>query len=387
MTERFRQTTRLADLITSELRGDISDAEREELKRWKNESSENIRLYEKYKSEEFLIRKLEFIRRNDINQAYLEFTDRINVTRHKRRKLLFYRYAGIATLLFLIGGGIYLKREEHKLSQPPVQEIKAGYSKAILTQPDGTKVDISDTTFLAYVKINSGKPSPGKSIDKPVRHNLTDYRTITIPRGGEYALTLSDGSRLKMNSESEIQIPESFGENSREIYMNGEIYFDIVRDTSRPFIVHTTQGKIKVLGTSFNIRNYSDEIFLETTLVSGKVTFNKQGENTCLEPGKQLRLNKTTGETTIQNVDIRSYCAWKDGWFVFEKQRLENIMNTISRWYNIQVFYQDQQAKDILFTGNIKRYNDLSQIVNMLTLTNKIDIEIKGTHIFIKSNL
>ena len=101
-----------------------------------------------------------------------------------------------------------------------------------------------------------------------------------------------------------------------------------------------------------------------------------------MKPNEQLRLNKENGETTVEMVDVRLYCSWKEGRFVFEKERLENIMNTISRWYNINVSYEDQAVKDILFTGNIKRYGDLEQVIEMLKLINKI--EVKGNDVFIK---
>ena len=166
--------------------------------------------------------------------------------------------------------------------------------------------------------------------------------------------------------------------------MSGEIYFEIARDTAVPFIVHTDRGNIKVLGTSFNVRDYQDETFLETTLVSGKIAFNQSEKEVYLKPNEQLRLNKENGETTVEMVDVRLYCSWKEGRFVFEKERLENIMNTISRWYNINVSYEDQAVKDILFTGNIKRYGDLEQVIEMLKLINKIDIEVKGNDVFIK---
>ena len=212
------------------------------------------------------------------------------------------------------------------------------------------------------------------------------YHTITIPRGGEYDLLLSDGSRLRMNSESEVRVPVTFEKGQREVFMKGEIYFDIVRDSLAPFVVHTRQGDIRVLGTSFNVRDYQDEDFLETTLVDGKVAFERKGDCSYLKPGEQLRLNKKNGKTTVEAVDVLLYCSWKDGRFVFEKQRLEEIMNTIARWYNIEVFYESSSVKDILFTGNIKRYSDLDQVVNMLKLINKIDIDIKDRNVFVRSN-
>lgn len=383
MTERFKHIIRVADLIAAELKGKISEVEQEELDRWKKDSPENMQLYEKYKAEEFLARKFEFTREHDWNEAYQDFTNRINWSiRRKRKFQLFYRYAGVAALIVLACGIFYFTRKDERQPLPVAQKIQPGVCKAILTEPDGTKVDISDTTFLAYVKKNIVTDATTKD---SANGKTVLYHTITIPRGAEYALTLSDGSHLKMNSESEIRIPENFGQGGREIYMDGEIYFDVARDTSLPFVVHTFQGEVQVLGTSFNVRNYSDESFLEATLVSGKVAFKKEEETTCLNPGEQLRLNKENGKTVVETVDVWLYCSWKDGRFVFEMQRLEDIMNTISRWYNIYISYESQVVKDILFTGNIKRYEDLDQVIDMLKLMNKIDIEVKGNQVFIKS--
>ena len=114
--------------------------------------------------------------------------------------------------------------------------------------------------------------------------------------------------------------------------------------------------------------------------------FSELPSYTYLSPGKQLKLNKENGETSVEEVDVGLFCSWKDGRFAFEKQRLEEIMNTISRWYNINVFYENQSMKDILFTGNIKRYEDLDQVIEMLRLINKIDIEVNGNNVFVKNS-
>ena len=386
MTEQFQHIRRIADLITADLTGKITESERKELEAWKNASPENSHIYERYRSKEFVACKFEFLRRNDWCEANRDFSKRTDASLRRRKIQMFYRYAGMIALLFIASGIFYLNRDDRGKTLPLVQKIQPGTFKAILTRPDGTKVDISDTTYLAYVKKEEKTViSPKEGIQVPEEKGIR-YHTITIPRGGEYSVTLSDGSQLKMNSGSEIRIPENFDKRQREVYMSGEIYFEVARDMTVPFVVHTRQGMIKVLGTSFNVRDYADEKFLETTLVSGKVAFDMNDENTYLEPGEQLRLNKENGETTVQEVDINLYCSWKDGRFVFEKQRLEDIMNTISRWYDIRVFYANQSAKDILFTGNIKRYSDLDQIVDMLKLMNKIDIEINGNNVFVKSN-
>ncbi len=384
MTERFHHITCIAELIVAEMTGKITEAEQKELEEWKNASRENTCLYEQYRSEEFVRRKFKFVQQNAWNEAYEDFKRKTRASLRRKRRLAVYRYAGVIALLFIVSGIFYLNRGHKEKVVPLVQKIQPGTFRAILTQSDGTKVDISDTTYLAYVKKENRGIAPEKKEEK--QPSITRYHTITIPRGGEYTVTLSDGSQLKMNSESEIRVPECFDKRQRDVYMSGEIYFEVARDTTAPFVVHTRQGTIKVLGTSFNVRDYSDEVFLETTLVSGKVAFGVNDEDTYLKPGEQLRLNKENGETKVEDVDVRLYCSWKDGRFVFEQQRLEDIMNTISRWYDIHVFYANQSAKDILFTGNIKRYSDLDQIVDMLKLVNKIDIEINGNNVFVKSS-
>jgi len=385
MTERFEQITRLADLITAELTGEIDDADLKELERWKAASTENLALYEEYRSRAFLERKIRFIGQNHWEEAYQNFEDKTRSIKRRKRSLIFYRYAGIIAVLIILGGSFYLFKNKRNEDASPVvtQKIHPGGMKAILTCPDGTTVDISDTTYLAFVE--TGKVNTFSTEEKvTTKEKREHFHTITIPRGGEYALTLSDGSRLRMNSESELRIPAHFNESSRDVYMTGEIYFDVAHNATIPFVVHTNQGVIKVVGTSFNVRNYADEIFMAATLVSGKVAFEAEGKDTYLSPGEQLKLNKNSGETSVEEVNVGLFCSWKDGRFAFEKQRLEEIMNTISRWYNINVFYENQSMKDILFTGNIRRYEDLDQVVEMLRLINKIDIEINGNSVFVK---
>lgn len=382
MTEQDKHITHIADLIIAELTGKIDDAGRNELENWKHETPEHLRLYNLYQSPDFIARKFEFIKEYSAIEAYQEFAGRVKQAKRQKRTLVLYRYVAAVVLLFVLSGSFYFFHDTKDESIAFVQKIQPGSCKAILTEPDGTKIDISDTTFLAFVQksVMSRKNEEEKEVGE------TLYHTITIPRGGEYDLLLSDGSRLRMNSESEIRVPVTFEKGQREVFMKGEIYFDIVRDSLAPFVVHTHQGDIRVLGTSFNVRDYQDEDFLETTLVNGKVAFEREGNYSYLKPGEQLRLNKEDGKTTVETVDVLLYCSWKDGRFVFEKQRLEVIMNTIARWYNINVFYESSSVKDILFTGNIKRYSDLEQVVNMLKLINKIDIEIKDRNVFVRNN-
>ncbi len=381
MTERFDHITRIADLVAAELIGKLTEAEKKELEAWKNKSPENLLLYKQYQSEEFVASKFKFVRDNDLHVAYREFVQKRDHFVRRKRRLVFYRSAVAVALLFIVGS-ILLTRENKVTSPVQMMKIEPGGCRAVLTLVNGEKVNLSDTCYLSYAEKEyqaicnlKGKQSLSDSIF---------YHVITIPRGGEYALTLSDGSHVKMNAESEIRVPVHFEKNKREVYMSGEVFFDVARDSTAPFVVHTRQGNIQVLGTSFNVRDYSDENFLEATLISGRIAFRRDGLLSNIKPGEQLRVNKVSGETVLEAVDVRLYCSWKDGRFVFEKQRLEDIMNTLSRWYNINVHYEDSSMKDILFTGNIKRYGDWDQVIEMLKLVNKIDIETTGNDVFIK---
>lgn len=373
MTKQYKYIQEVAGLIFARIMGRLSAEERQKLEEWKNTSPENNLLYEKYLSEIFLAEKLRFVRANDTQTAYEEFIQKTD--RFLRRKRIFRicRYAAAGFLLIGAGSLFYPHRSTEKQASPAISSIAPGSYKAILTLSDGKQVNISDTTYTAYT-IYEKATGPEDTLK---------YHTVTIPRGGEYVLTLSDGSRVWMNSESEIRFPLQFGKDRRELSMSGEIFFQVSRDTSAPFLIHTRHGDVRVLGTSFNIRDYSDEEFLATTLVSGKIEFEKSDEKFVLTPGEQLHMDRETGKHVISTVNTLLYCSWKDGRFVFEKQRLEDIMTTISRWYNIKVIYEKGELRDLLFTGNIKRYGELEPLLEMLKLVNKVDIITEGNTITI----
>lgn len=382
MEKEYRNIKHIAELIFAELKGTISPAEQQELNRWKEESPDHQELCRQYLSTDFLARKFRFIEENNAGDAYREFEQKVT-RRERRRKIRLYRYAAAAVILLLAtGSGLLFHRHFPDEPMLTAEQILPGCTKAILTLENGKQVDISEKNYMAYIA--NEIPEATHRGEGQEAADTTAFHSITIPRGGEYALTLGDGSRLWMNSESEIRIPVHFAASQREVYMKGEIFFDIARDTSCPFIVNTTQSSIRVMGTSFNIKDYQDEDFLEATLVTGNIVFHHSGNNACLLPGEQLRLDKKNGQTFITKVDAQQYCAWKNGRFVFEKQRLEDIMNTIARWYNIRVFYENPSLKEILFTGNMKRYEDLGQVIDLLKMINRIGIEVNGDQVVIK---
>ena len=212
---------------------------------------------------------------------------------------------------------------------------------------------------------------------------MEHYNQLDIPRKGEYRLVLADGTRVWLNSESSLKYPVAFQGNERKVYLEGEAYFEVSKDEHKPFTVVTGESSIRVLGTSFNVRAYADEAQLCATLVEGKVRLSHAQQSLILSPDEQGVVTLASGKLEKRKVDASLYTVWKDGRFVFENQTLEEIMNTLSRWYDVKVFYTNEQVKQAMFNGNLKRYDDFDQIVKMLELTGVAHFKINGETIII----
>jgi transmembrane sensor len=209
------------------------------------------------------------------------------------------------------------------------------------------------------------------------RRSHIQYNEIEIPRGGEYQLTLSDGTKVWLNSETTIKFPVVFSSNSREVYLlNGEAYFDVTENKNSPFIVHTSKMDVNVLGTSFNVRAYSDEKETTTTLVSGKVQVREADSKAeyTITPNEQASL--TGSGMNIRKVDVNRYIAWKNGRIFFEGNTLEEIFNDLGRWYDIEVDFEDSAASDLRFSVDVERYDNLSEILEILELTQKVEFKV-----------
>ena len=209
------------------------------------------------------------------------------------------------------------------------------------------------------------------------------YNSLSIPRKGEFVLILSDGTKIWLNSESEVEYPIVFPSGERRIRLQGEAYFQVASDKSSPFIIEMGKVQVQVLGTSFNLRAYQDEEMIQTTLVEGRVCMFTGKKRILLYPNEQGAIELKTGNLVKKQVDVQAYIGWKNGRFIFERQTLEDIMRTLSRWYDVQVVFQSEKARHIEFTGNLRRYDDFGQIVSMLALACPAKFNVSGTTIYI----
>ncbi|MEO6820345.1 MAG: FecR domain-containing protein, partial [Ginsengibacter sp.] len=208
------------------------------------------------------------------------------------------------------------------------------------------------------------------------------YNTISTPRGGQYQLTLADGSQVWLNAESSITFPTSFTGNQREVKITGEAYFEIAHDANIPFHVNVNGMDVKVLGTHFNVNAYKDEAEIKTTLLEGsvQVTYNEQAK--IISIGQQLILNNKSGKMIVEkNINVDEIMAWKNGKFYFNEASIQSIMKQLCRWYNVDVEYNGEVNK--LFEGTISRQVSVEDIFKILSATGGVHFAIEGRKIIV----
>ena len=212
---------------------------------------------------------------------------------------------------------------------------------------------------------------------------LAQMMEVKTNPGMMTSLTLPDGTLVFLNSESTLSYPSRFDSDTRNVTLQGEAYFQVASDKSSPFIIEMGKVQVQVLGTSFNLRAYQDEEMIQTTLVEGRVCMFTDKKRILLYPNEQGAIELKTGNLVKKQVDVQAYIGWKNGRFIFERQTLEDIMRTLSRWYDVQVVFQSEKARHIEFTGNLRRYDDFGQIVSMLALACLAKFNVSGTTIYI----
>ena len=211
--------------------------------------------------------------------------------------------------------------------------------------------------------------------------------TLIVPRGGMYLLTLSDSTRVWLNADSRLEYPLAFSGNMREVKLKGEAYFEVVKNAEAPFVVKTDLGDIKVLGTQFNVKCYPEEPVIATTLVSGKVSFtNPALSPATLRPGQQLTYKKGADRAVLRPVNVRNYVGWRENLLVFQSEPLENIMQVLSRWYDIQIIFENDRLKQLEFSGNLDKYTDIKTFFRLFEMGADVRFEIDDRTVYVREN-
>lgn len=311
----------------------------------------------------------------DKDQSIRNFLDIIKKNRLNSRKQRIFkvtRYAAVA-LIGMIVSTYFFKDEVFDVSNKAILEtssqniIEPGTDKAILTIEDGSKIKlVKGKSIQIQNASNKGNKLSYKSSPGTTKNIV--YHSLKIPRGGQYFIKLSDGTNIWLNSETHLRYPVSFIEGETRVVelIYGEAYFEVspsAKLNGSRFKVISQSQEVEVLGTEFNIKAYKNENLTYTTLVEGKVDVNSKGVKRRLKPNQQLSLNIKTDQLNISFVDVFSEISWKDGIFSFEDKSLHDIMKVISRWYDIEVVFEDENVKKEEFFGLLRKDQELEKIM------------------------
>lgn len=361
-----------------------------------------------------------------LEELHLEIAESENIQSQKGKITplkKYTRWIAAAAVLVLVSVAGYFFLVNKVETQPalvtkprinPKNDIAPGGNKAVLTLSDGSQIILNtiENGFVALQgnslvkKMDDGQLVYQNSRSNPVSSSLQnqaiDFNTITTPKGGQYQLTLPDGTRVWLNAGSSLKFPATFYGNERNVELVGEAYFEVAKYKKMPFNVKTGTRWVEVLGTHFNVRAYEDEKNYEATLLEGSVKVSEMQPSNgskdtgyglsvinskILKPGQQARINniKTSDIHIISNIDTDEVMAWKDGLFLFNNTNIETAMQQISRWYDAEVVYEGSKPV-VKLTGVIPRNNKVSKILNVLEAVEGVKFDIEGKKIIVKSN-
>jgi len=389
---------RIIDIISRSLGGQATTSEeKKELEAWLSDHG-NKRFYKGMQQFSAEAKESLKAREANVDRAFEKHLGKMKESRKILRLRTFKKVLPYAASILLMVGlfsvMMYLGHEDSGISQEEqwLTAMEPGSNKAELVLADGKVLDLDANRKKNSIKEKDGtvinNTGTGLVYDASNKANeLISYNSLVVPRGGEFQLELEDGTKVWVNSDTRLRYPTKFPNNERVILLEGEAYFEVSKDKNRPFIVKTQGVDVRVLGTQFNVSSYADDESIQTTLVEGSVAVMDRKNpktNLLLDPGYQAVFSKEARDIANKKVNVELYTSWKDGKFVFEQASLYDIMNKVSRWYDVKVFYQNNEAGDINFTGTLKRYESLDRLLGMIEKTNEVKFFFKDNTIIVQ---
>lgn len=296
-----------------------------------------------------------------------------------------YQWAAAAAILVLVAGAyLWLQRPaKHPAMQPPIAHVVPGSNKAVLTLSDGSTITLDSTGHQVIRQGATAIHQQGGQLkyDAQSASAAIQYNTLATPRGGQFRITLPDGTQVWLNAASTLRYPTAFTGPERLVEVNGEAYFEVAGNAARPFKVKIKNAEVLVLGTSFNVNAYADEPITQTTLLQGSIKLSANNNQVLLKPGQQATL-ATGKEFHIDEVNPNDAIAWKNGYFLFKNESIESVMRTIARWYDVDVTYQGDVTKQRL-GGTVSRYEKLEDLLKTIELTKSLKFKIEGRRVTI----
>lgn len=382
-------------LIEKYLEGKATPSEKDELNNWYhsfNDEETEVLLNPEDSGEaleqRLKMRLLQTIRKKDKKTA----------APHRRKWMV----AAAAILLIMLSAGSYYLFIKNDNEQPLVRnkpvpqlnDIAPGGNKALLTLADGTTIVLDSAANgtltsqgnIQVKKLHNGQIAYIINGQQVTENDEAFYNTISTPRGGQYQVTLADGTKVWLNAASSIRFPVVFTGTERKVEMTGEAYFEVFKNKANPFKVKAAGSEVAVLGTYFNVNAYTDESAIRTTLLEGSVKVSvpgitKTGAEKYLTPGQQSAVLVNGMIDVLNDADTEEAVAWKNGRFQFHSADLKSILRQIARWYDVEVVYNGNV--NLHFTGQLTRNGNVSKVFEKLALTGEVQFAIEGKKIIV----
>lgn len=378
---------KIARLIALYLTGDLTTDQQEELTAWRLAKESNEELFQQTVDQENITEYIELSNKVDVDRGWQQFREQRNKQIRRKWWYMFGRVAAILILpLTILSVHFYTKSSDaliHISTELVAHDIQPGGTQAILKL-----ADVDSTIYLTHK--NALELDKESSILSQVEReeninssSLPSMNTIEIPRGGEYAITLSDGTVVFLNSMSKLVFPTEFSKSERRVQLEGEAFFD-VSNSDIPFIVSTREADVMVLGTTFNVSAYVNERY-EATLLTGKISLNSPTSSQVLQPNQMASIEQHSSDITIQEVDAQSISEWHRGRIVFQNESLERIMNKLARWYDFEVVYENPEVAKLRFSCAVDKYNEIEPFIKLLKSTKRVqETRVDGKTIYLK---
>ena len=362
----------IGHLLQKYFSGTIMPDEQRLLDSWMKEKEEHKQLFERLRKDTRFAEEYGIFREVDTTRAWETFRVKNGLGR-QRRMTTWIKYVAVIALPLLVAGVWLLYPRGGEQSIPVAQNTKIVKREVspVLEVVGGGKVILEkekDKMIEAGRGVDVQQSSGMLVYSDSVVSEYVDTNVLRIPKGGEFKLQLADGTRVYLNSATDLRYPVAFTGPERRVYLKGEAYFEVAKDVEHPFIVVTDDVQVRVYGTSFNVNTLGAD-GVRTVLVEGKVGIRGQDldREYVLKPNELAFYDRNSRDMKIETVDPDLYTLWRKGIFVFERETLENIMNTLSLWYDMEVFFQSESAKQLHFSGHMKRYGQIEDILHAIT--------------------
>lgn len=301
----------------------------------------------------------------------------------KQTKLRYFSVA--ASILFALSIALYLyyadNRPETVLVSKNGGDVPPGGNRATLTFADGSTIQLNENQAGIVIADDDLAYDDGSQVFES-SFRQSGYATLTTPRGGQYRVTLPDGSRVWLNASSSLKYPVQFSGNERKVELSGEAYFEVAQNSVQPFIVQSDRQTVQVLGTSFNVNAYTNEDVVTTTLVHGSIRLYAEQDSGgyVLRPGEQALLED--GRISTKQVDVQDYTAWKTGLIVLNEADLLGIIRQIERWYDVEFMLPELPPTEKVY-GELRKDVNLSELLYSMHLNYGLNFTLEGRRVIV----